>query len=338
MNISNSDRFIFISQLRILSLIMIVFYHSLCYYAGLWWYLKTNIVPIWSFLALPIVETGLTCFFYISGFLFGFLLLKKNKYTDSFTFWKNKSRRLLIPYIIWGLIWAIIMPIGGNFSTIFIGIAHLWFLLVLFELFVLLFTIIKLGLVRKEKTFNYKYVDTLVILISFSSFYLWKNFTDHHYIIGFEKALFYFPSFLIGFYSAKYNLHLYKNVYLAWLGIFVSGLILLIISLYEFPVDCTLYRLPSILMAYCLIIILRRIIPPSKMMQLISSLDKNSMGIYIFNQFIVFGILLIPRSNVFLCSHPYIGPFVIFCTSFFIPWFLSWLFGRSRYTSWMIGN
>ena len=338
MYISSSNRLVFISLLRVLSLIMIVFYHSICYYAGLWWYLRTNIVPIWSFLALPIVETGLTCFFYISGFLFGFRMLKNNKYTDSFAFWKNKSRRLLIPYVFWGLIWAIIMPIGGNYSTIFIGIAHLWFLLVLFDLFVLLFTIHKLGFVRITKNHKYKYVDILVILISFSSLYLWKNYTDHHYIIGFEKALFYFPSFLIGFYSAKYNLHLYKNVCFAWLGFFLCGLILLVISFYEYSVDCTIYRLPSILMACCMIVLLRKITPPDLIMHLISSLDKNSMGIYIFNQFIVFGVLLIPRSNAFLCYHTYLGPFIIFGLSFFIPWFLSWIFSHSKYTSWMIGS
>ena len=69
----------FVSLLRVASVILIVLYHSLCFYAGMWWFLRTEVVPLWRFWAYPIVEIGLTIFVFISGFLYGYLYFLKGK-------------------------------------------------------------------------------------------------------------------------------------------------------------------------------------------------------------------------------------------------------------------
>ena len=42
------------------------------------------------------------------------------------------------------------------------------------------------------------------------------------------------------------------------------------------------------------------------------NLDKNSMGIYIFNQIVVFLLLFIPETNKYLSCHAYAGVLIIF--------------------------
>ena len=69
-----SDRLPYVSLLRVIAMLLIVIYHSLCFYTGRWWHLSSysDVVRVWYILSIPVVNIGLTLFVFISGFLFGY--------------------------------------------------------------------------------------------------------------------------------------------------------------------------------------------------------------------------------------------------------------------------
>lgn len=335
-----SDKLTYVSLLRVFAMILIVIYHSLCFYTGRWWYLSshTDVVRVWYILSIPIVNVGLTLFVFISGFLFGYHYYKNGKYRNITSFCKRKLRRLIIPYVLWGVIMVAFMPNAYKLENIFTGVAHLWFLLVLFELFVIVLIynyIISISKIKNMMT-KQSLIDVVIVFLSFMSIYVWVYFSTHLYFLGLTNTFYYLPIFLAGYFFAKYDYYKYNKVCIPILLVFVGFSIILGLSLFGFKDGDTLYRIPSLFIACSSVIIIRRLILRFKVPGIVNSLDKNSLGIYIFNQFVVFGLLLIPPINIFLSLHPYIGPFIIFIITFVIPWMISSLCSMNRYLAWMI--
>lgn len=326
-----------VSFLRIASMMLIIVFHSLCFYAGKWWFLHTNIIIQWKILALPTVKIGLSIFFLISGFLFSYLYTEENKYRNTSAFLFQKTRRLLLPYIIWSSVMI------GSFKFIpwtdfFIGTAHLWFLMSLFELFVFAILLCRLLILRTNI-----YIDSIIMVIALISHYAWYNFIGRHYALSIENTLYYLPAFLMGLYCAKYQLYswCYQKTAAFLFVLCISALTF--ISYYSFDEDNLskidiAIRVISCIAAISALVMTNNIKIPEKCKQLIQNLDSNSMGIYIFNQIIVFIILLIPISRQFLEVHYLIGPFIIFIFSLFIPWGLAELFNRKKFLSWLTGG
>ena len=135
-----SNKMQYVSVLRVCSMLLIVLYHSMCFYSGTWWYLRSEIVPLWKVISTPIEIVGLTTFVFISGFLYGYMYLERGKYRNVKSFLSNKFRRLMIPYFFWGILMIVSMPtVQITWINLFTGVCHLWFLMMLFEIFVLIF-------------------------------------------------------------------------------------------------------------------------------------------------------------------------------------------------------
>ena len=75
-----SDKMQYVSILRVCSMMLIVLYHSLCFYIGVWWYFSADVIPLWKVISTPTVKIGLTTFVFISGFLYGYMYLERRKY------------------------------------------------------------------------------------------------------------------------------------------------------------------------------------------------------------------------------------------------------------------
>lgn len=328
-------KFEFISLLHVSSMILIIFFHSLCYYAGTWSFLCSDVVPLWEILSQPIVKTGLTTFVLVSGYLFGFNYIEKRKYRILFPFIKDKVRRLIIPYIVWSVIMIVFFPqLNLKWINILTGIAHLWFLLMLFQLFIVMFF-----LCRHFLSDTSRLIDIIFLSLSFPLVYLWGKYSSHQYFLNIRELLYYFPAFLIGFFCAKYkilNILIQKRQLLFLL--IATIVILILISASSYAKILTLYRIPSITVSILSIALLKKTTLQKKTQKWVNHIEKNSMGIYIFNQIIVFIILYQPTLNLYFINHIYIGPFIIFILSFLIPWGLATLFNHSKYTSWMIGT
>lgn len=331
---NESGKLQYVSVLRVFSMLLIILYHSLCFYVGTWWYLHTDIVPLWKLIAPPVVKTGLTTFVFISGFLYGYMYIEKGKYRNVFSFLQNKFRRLLIPYFFWGIIMILTIPeVHISWINLFTGIAHLWFLLMLFELFVIIIILNKIGF-DKDSSFM---VDLIVVIVSFIPFYLWTELSKHYHFLGFGSTFYYLPAFLVGLFYAKYGAMIDKVNY-AKFFLFIGIALLFALSFLGCLEESTLYRLPAILISVSSMLLLKKGSDCSCVhLKYVNSLDRNSMGIYIFNQIVVFVLLLIPEMRYFLEIHLYFGVLLLFTVSLIIPWMLSYCFNSNKFTSILIG-
>ena len=203
---------------------------------------------------------------------------------------------------------------------------------------------ISIKILNKSQILNTNpYIDLLTILLFFILLYAWRTYIERYYLLGIDNMLYYLPAFLIGFYCAKYELH-HSSKRKTSLFIFLTCIILLFILSYlsltentTIAVDLAV-RITSCAAAVSTLVMTNNIKIPNKYISIINNLDQNSMGIYIFNQIIVFIVLLIPASRQYLEIHYLIGPFIIFFVSFLIPWGLAVLFNKTKILSWMIGT
>lgn len=326
--------------MRVISITLITLFHSLCFYTGIWWYLSTDIIPLWKIIATPTVKLGLSMFFCISGFLFGYLYIEKKKYKQAKLFFNSKAKRLLIPYFFWGGILIISMPsMSISWTSLFTGPFHLWFLLSLFLQFVIIFLLTRYAITTNVPIYNNVLLnDGVILLFSFLPLYIWRFFSNHHFFLCIEDTFYYLPTFIIGFYSAKYNKFNLINLKIAFSLLSISIIWMIFLSIKEVPSNHSLYRVPSIIVALCSFVICKNIHLSKKTDRVILFIDKHGMGIYIFNQIVIFLVLLTPCLNSFLSNQPYYGPVVLFFISFLIPLALSWQFKQHQLLSWMIGE
>lgn len=99
-----------ISIMHVLAMIMIIAFHSVCFYGGRWGIVGSIVVPLWENMMRFLDAIDLNMFVFISGYLFGFLHLYKDKYHDKSLILRNKSIRLLIPYGLWGPVYVGCFP------------------------------------------------------------------------------------------------------------------------------------------------------------------------------------------------------------------------------------
>lgn len=179
-----------ISYLRSFAIIAIVIYHSFCPYMR-WQFVESDynatyhsIFSIWLGARMPL-------FLFISGFLFSYLLHQKNKYKSYPGFIANKSKRLILPYLVFA---SLLMLSHNSFSWVNLmrGYWHLWFILMLFWSFLITWP---LKLIKNSKAH-------ILILIVFTaiSFYAKPNIE-----FGIKYLAYYYIWFLWGYFIAIYK-------------------------------------------------------------------------------------------------------------------------------------
>ena len=134
-------------------MLIVVLCHSAVFYGGNWFTVleptQTNqyLTSLSSWLGTFHVQA----FTLISGYIFYFLRKESGRYSDFKSFIINKARRLLVPYFAVSLFWVI--PIGCMFYNYTINEvfnqfvlvqspAQLWFLLMLFNVFMIAFLLL----------------------------------------------------------------------------------------------------------------------------------------------------------------------------------------------------
>lgn len=324
-----------ISLMRVVAMTMIVLFHSFLFYTGTWWVFGGIVVPVWVKVAKFLDSIDLSMFVFISGFLYGYLYLYKGKYRDIRSFLSNKVRRLLIPYLFWGFFVVVLPPSPFDWKILFVGSAHLWFLLMLFWLFC--FSILWVKFLNKID-------DRTCYLLFFLLYFVWLihyKFSSHHSFLCFESALSYSLIFFVGMVCAKKKIWqrpLKPSIVISLVSIMVIFVYIFFVSTFEDVIDNLILRLLSYSFIVNLFVVLTKLHLSSVLSVFVNSIDKMSMGIYIFNQFVVNALLLVPEINYWLVHNYIIGPLVIFVISFFIPLCVSYLFNKNRNLSWTIGG
>ncbi len=182
--------------MRPVLIVILVFYHAFAISNGAWdvptGYSSNT---IYSWLASFFYSFMLESFVFMSGYVYSFQCIKLNK---NYTFWqllKKKSIRLLIPFVVFGIIYvALFYDIVDIKKTLIEicwgGIGHLWFLPMLFWCFILCWL------------FQYfKVNDGVKLLIAF--FLALIGFVPLPFRM--KSSLYYFFYFFTGFLCFKYK-------------------------------------------------------------------------------------------------------------------------------------
>lgn len=148
------DRNNAISYMRVVAMLLVVFGHALGIYSSIvHWPFEKEVVWYWTDVSKVIYSVHMPVFFVISGFLYSHNFIFNNKYQDQKKFIIDKGKRVIIPYLVWVVVQAIIFYRYLSDDTIYNGGFHLWFLLALFWQFVFFSTFKRLW-VRNKVVLN----------------------------------------------------------------------------------------------------------------------------------------------------------------------------------------
>ncbi len=320
--------------MRVLAMTMIVAFHSIYFYSGMWKVLGGIYVPIWEKTNRFLDSIDLSMFVFISGFLFGYLFIHKKKYRDIKKFILDKIRRLIVPYIVWGVFLIISIPSLFNWRDLMFGICHLWFLLMLFWIFLIAIII---STFWKKPLNNFSIL--LIIIILYTLWIVFKCYFPYQHFLCIGSSISYTIAFYIGFICAEKEVWKFSSVFVG--PCTLSALAALFIHIYFYqPFDSIIIedlyiRFFSYISIVGLFIILNHVRKtPPVLLRIVDKLDNLCMGIYIFNPIILISILLIPPVNKFFVVNYQIGPLLLFLVSFSIPLLIASLL-NNKYLSWL---
>lgn len=153
-------RNIVIDNIRIISTIAIVLLHCFAIYTGAWKEPQDfSPVRAYSILGLFFSSFAVPTFVFISGFLFE-RQIQSNTINSLSKLIVNKFKRLYFPAIVFGMLYTLLF-LKIDFESllrVFNGVAHLWFLPMLFWCFILAF------ILRKRVSFTFLIFLSLVLV------------------------------------------------------------------------------------------------------------------------------------------------------------------------------
>lgn len=128
---------------KALAMLVIVLYHACAIYGGAWFGDPATPCPALGVFVQWLSTIHVPLFLLGSGYIWAYLKMETDKYDDACVVLKKKARRLLVPYLFVGVVWAgpVYCFFYGPVSTVEAFVlgnnpSQLWFLLALFWMFV----------------------------------------------------------------------------------------------------------------------------------------------------------------------------------------------------------
>ncbi len=155
-----------VSIIRPLVIFLMVVYHAFCIYGGQWETVNDVSIPIYNYLTRIISGFRIETITLVAGYVFAFQIIDIGKNYELKTFTKAKFKRLLIPCIIFSIVYYFLFYYERNSFSLFSfllsitnGCGHLWFLPMLFWCFIAMCYISK-------RKFNEKILFLIFLLFS----------------------------------------------------------------------------------------------------------------------------------------------------------------------------
>lgn len=311
-------------------MIMIVLFHCLAFNAGGWQEFHNQVMygDLLISCNRNISYVGLNAFVFIAGVLY-YRINRTGKYDNTRLFIFNKFERLLVPYFLWGILLCIIFY-GYEYPTqLLYGISHLWFLLMLFEVFI----IIELA----KKIWNTTVVKEDIMIVFFllcldyvvSKLNLIPMNNHHQYLLTLQQTFDYIPVFYIGMLVDKYKL--YDKFHFRGGMTITLVFSLFIIGILPFMLHLPLSRFYQWMPTCCLILIVYSGLHNSELnhtggvsRRFLISLDKNSLSIYIIHHILIFAYYYyVSEGQELMTNHYVIAPLIMFITVFIMSYLIS---------------
>lgn len=302
-------------------MILVVFYHCLCGYSNIWgenysW----KIVPFWSYISHLLVYFHMPIFTLMSAYLYSYLD-SLGKYQQVHNFVYKKTKRLLIPYIIWGLIVCLIQNI--DFEFLLFGVSHLWYLIFLFEAFITFHLIHKIHHKSKYLLLIFIYIICFII-----------NKLNPTPFLGLGYFVRYIPYFVIGYYL--YIIIDKIRIKQQYISIIIIVCFLMLISEY------VIYNNKFILAGLSLVIVIGSVILCKQKENVLATqkkflqLEPYLMGVYLIHH------IIIQEMNFSIIGKLYMKYYIVYPLSQFIISFgislaITHILLKSKYGKFILG-
>ena len=184
-----------VSLIRPFLIVLLVLFHSFAIYSGAW-SKPTDVAEVsaYRWIARAAYSIMLESFVFLSGYVWAFQRESLGRNNGYLKIVFGKFKRLIIPCIIFGILYLIMIDKGNIFKggvlSVLGGIGHLWFLPMLFWCFVLGYPII-------YKTRNPITVLSFLLVLSF--------FSVIPFPLRISKTFYYLFFFIGGYYCLQYK-------------------------------------------------------------------------------------------------------------------------------------
>ena len=315
-----------LDYLKIIGILLVVIGHCTSIYTGGWVFTSPVNSPIYGLIASYVYTFHVPMLVFVSGSIYYYCRVNTGKYGSLKSLIINKFKRLILPFLFIGILYSIpikyiIGMIEGNiFSNIksfILGLntGHLWYLLMLFDIFIIFYLYEKFIL-------NKKY-SIILNLILFSILYISSGFFTN--IFQINRAIQYSIFFYLGyeFFRNKDKLTLKlekfkpKNILIIIPILTAISLVLILVSKMKLSniMLSKLFSLINVVIAIvcitiCYLIVylinnrMKNIIIKDKIDKLINVIGKYSFNIYLLHEPIIFIVL-------HFISSKYINPNVL---------------------------
>ncbi len=295
-----------ISILRVLAMLLVVYYHCICPY-----YIWSSgvdcaevTVPLYTKLSLGLLKVHLPIFFIAAGYLFGYKRFRGG-YADQRQFLLDKALRVLVPYLTVGLL--LIALRQGNLYGLVVGTcSHLWFLVTIFECYAV-GKLIDFTLWERRHIQGAAFLTSAVCMVlSYYAFALGSTFPRYFF--------FYFGGMLI----ATVDLGRLRK----WRGLFAAVAVVSLATMVIEAAFCEQSRLSypcseAFVFSLFLVIRMSRIADVPRWLK---SLDACSMGIYIVHHIVIQAVNRTDLLHPVLQTHYYVYPAIQFVLVLLFSW------------------
>lgn len=287
-------------------------------------------------------KCGVPLFFVVSGYL-AFPLIKPLS-----EYFKGKVRRVVVPFIVWVLLYALVEffqgnPVCVNGDILNEGSAHLWFIYVIMGLYLVVPIIDPFLRAVSAKVLKlYLVLWMLTGVFPLLQHVFNPPFNEHNWMYTLYHFYGYTGYFVLGYYFKRFGeqtrlLDLKTSAFFIIVSILLTGA-------YFFVFKCTTvltsdYKgIPIILYSIAMFAMLKKVaiyIEHSRWNNFITSLSINSFGIYLFHMLVVMFVYpLIPQ----FCVMPDLVVTAIYVIvnigiSYVVVYFVS----KTRYSHYIFG-
>lgn len=321
-----------LDYLKIIGILLVVIGHCTSIYTGGWVFTSPVDSPIYGLIASYVYTFHVPMLVFVSGSIYYYCRINKDKYSSLKSLIINKLKRLIVPFLFIGILYSISIKyiigmikgnIINNIKSFILGLntGHLWYLLMLFDIFIIFYLYEKFIL-------NKKY-SIILNLILFSILYISSGFFTN--IFQINRAIQYSIFFYLGyeFFRSKDKLILKleklkrKSILIMTPVLIAISLVLILVSKMKlssimlskfFSLINVVIAMICITICYLIVYLInnrmKNIIIKERIDKLFKVIGKYSFNIYLLHEPIIFIIL-------YFIASKYINPtiLVIICLS-----------------------
>ena len=282
-------------------------------------------VEIWETTIACLNQIHLPIFFLIAGFLYGGNRFRGG-YLDKVEFVWKKILRVIVPYVIVGTFMCFVQKRSA--CEMMLGVSHLWFLMTIFECYVLGIIFDPLLFLSIKKKFCIMGLCCVVVVFT-------MHWSLHTRFLTMDKFLHYFPLYLIGMFVGTIDIRKYAGKRKFLIALMIPAMFVLPLQHYFF-----LSRTFDQICGLCIVIpffLLFRTTHFTKFPNWLGSLDRYSMGIYILHQILQQEMNKVQPFYGLMVGYEYIYPLMQFVFLILFCWYFTWLAHHSKYAKFFLG-